>query len=538
MRRIQYLKNLCLILLLPGLFFSCAKEEFAATRGQKQETVPQVVRASSSVCSNFTLIRPKVDLLFLWDNSSSSYFINPQTREALNRLVENVSNRFDYHIVLAPLVRPTNWQINEHVRLVAFDDQGLNSQAIAMRIPKENASSSLNFPTAGGNIEAGLNRAKELLEANQSNGIFRQGANTLIVLMSTEDDNHYMQVNNLSFPSSTIQNNYVSHKLHELLCLRGNYDGRLGAGYTGSYGVNCSGAPALNSTMMRFISVVAHHPTVCSQNGIINSKRGVAYIRASNDIYNEPYSNGTPLPVDQFNRATPDSTDICLRNYDSIFDGVNSAIQDTVVAHTYKFWPVDQASRSVDPATIKVRKGTGQEFFAIPNNVNIIESAMDTNDTDVFGAPVNGWRYVGVQNNTPTRFLPSSGEPYSGHLIQLFGQAKVTYPECLQVTYDSQVKYIGYVHIPGKPLESSIELRVNGSLVPRCQNSTSTNCWELELSSGQPHFQTDKNIMIQGPGNFTPASPAELRTGYFLRLRGNAVIPSGANISVNWLPSS
>jgi hypothetical protein len=530
---------------MPGMFFSCAKEEFAATRGQKQETVPQVVRASANVCANFTLIRPKVDILFLSDNSTSSVFINEQTKESLNQLVKNVSDRFDYHIVIAPLIRSSG-NINEQLKFASFDDQGIAPSILGLRFPKEDAYDELrDINNVGGNIEAGLDRAQEIIAGNITNGLFRQGAHTLIVLLSTENQNFYPgHDNGGNFTNIQALRRHVDDKIHELLCLRGNYGGFYGTGYTGPYGVDCSNTPnTLNSTMMRFISVVAHQPSLCSQNAIFNSKVGEYYMQASDRIYREQYTNGTPRPTDDFSN-TKDSTDICIRDYDSIFDGVNSAIQDTVVAHTYKYWPVDQASRSVDPSTIKVRKGTGQEFFAIPNNVTIIEDAMGTNDTDALGNPVNGWRYMGNPNvnppppPTPTRFLPTVGEPYFGHLIQLFGQAKVTYPECLQVTYDSQIKYIGYVHIPGKPLASSIELRVNGSLVTRCQNSTSTNCWELEMQSGQPHYQVDKNIMIQGPGNFTPASPADLRTGYFLRLRGNAVIPSGASINVNWLPSS
>jgi hypothetical protein len=535
MRRVQYLKNLCLLLLLPGLFFSCSKEEFATKRGQQTETVPQVVRASSNVCSNFTLIRPKVDLLFLWDNSTSSFFINEQTRQSLNRLVENVSDRFDYHIVLAPLNRATTSSVNHQMKFVSFDDQGIAPQIMHLRRSKEDAFNQLNFNHVGGNIEKGVDRAQEIIAGNITNGLFRQGAHTLIVLLSTEDHNFYP-----SFEGSggnRLDPNeiklHVNHKTHELLCLRGNYGHTYNDGYTGPYGADCSGlSTPLNSTMMRFISIVAHNESLCTQNEIYHSKRGQMYIDVSRNIYEEPYTNNITTPSDQFGQ-NPDSTDVCQRNYNSIFDGVNSAIQDTVIAHSYNFWPVDQSSRSVDPATIKVRKGTGQEFFSIPNNVIINVG----NDTDQNNNPVNGWRYIGIQNNFPTRYAPTVGEHYSGHLIQLFGQAKVTYPECLQVTYDSEIRYIGYVHIAGRPVVDSINLKVNEQIVLRCQNSTSTNCWELELSGGQPHYQTNKNIMIQGPGNFTPASPPVLKTGYFLRLRGNVIIKSGETVKVDWTPA-
>lgn len=541
--------NLSAFIIFLGLFLqSCSEPEFSARRGSLTQNNPTVVRTQTSACSNFTLVRPKVDLLFLWDNSSSTFFIDPQVRQALNRLVDNVSNRFDYHIVLAPLIRRSGRPVNDEMRIVTHDTVGLNSQALSLRVSREDASSYLSFSTASGSSESGLERARELLHQNQSNGIFRQGAYTLIVLMSTGNDNSYETGSGFG-GGSALRDPYINNKVHELLCLRGHYDHSYGAGYDGGiYGSNCSGAPSLDSSMMRFISIVANNENRCTQNNINNVRVGVTYEMTSNKIYLEPYNNGTPSPNDQFGAASQqrgnisynlyDSTDICRGDYSGVFDGVNSAITDTVINHIYKRWPVDVASASVDPDTIVVKKGNGQEFFEIPSGVTIVEDLDGKDDRDTSNQPVHGWRYLGTQTNQPTRFFPSPGEPYTGHMIQLYGDAKVTYPECLQVNYFSPVEYYGYVHIASKPLESSIQLRVAGTTVPRCQNSTSSNCWELEKTSGQPWYQENKNIKIQGPNNYTPAEPAELKTGYFLRLRGNAIIPSGTEFSVNWLPSS
>lgn len=544
MQRFHIMKGLLAILSIPWLLTSCSEPEFGVRRGQLADNTPDVKISSANQCSNFTLVRPKVDLLFLWDNSSSAYFINDQTRQALNRLVNNVSSRFDYHIVMAPLIRANNWGINDHMRIVTYDTDGLSSAALSMRVPKENAQSFLNFPTAPGSTESGLERTREIIDHNlrQINGVFRQGAYSIIVLMSTEDDNSFAVDTNYINPLQRTP--YVNNKAHELLCLRGNYNQLFGSSYDGGiYNSTCSNAPSLNSPMMRFISIVANEAQRCQSNGILNAKVGESYERISSLLYIQPYENSIPSPNDQFGAPQQqrgsisynlfDSNDICRRDYNGIFDGVNSAIQDTVISHVYKYWPVAGPNASIDPDTIIVRKSNGQEFYEIPNGVGIIEDSMGTNDRDLSNQPIEGWRYV--SNSTQnTRFLPSSGEPYTGHTIQLFGEAKVTYPECLRVTFSSELEYYGYVHINGKPLESSIVLSINGTSVNRCASGTSTNCWELITTGGSE----TRNMKIQGPNNYTPASPPDTRAGWFLRLRGNAIYSNGSNVNVNWLPSS
>ncbi len=544
MQRFHIMKGLLAILAIPWLLTSCSESQFGVRRGQVADNTPDVKISSANQCSNFTLIRPKVDLLFLWDNSSSAYFINDETRKALNRLVNNVSNRFDYHIVMAPLIRANNWGVNDYMRIVTYDTAGLSSTALSMRVPKENASNFLSFPTAPGSTESGLERAREVLHHNiqQTNGVFRQGAYSIIVLMSTEDDNSFATGTNYINPA--LRTPYVNNKAHELLCIRGNYNNSYGSSYNGSiYNQNCAGAPTLNSPMMRFISVVANDVQRCQNNKILNAKVGESYERMSSLLYIHPYENSIPSPNDQFGAPLQqrgsvsyqrfDSNDICRRDYKGIFDGVNSAIQDTVISHVYKYWPVAGPNASIDPDTIIVRKSNGQEFFEIPGGVTIIEDYTGTNDRDLSNQPIEGWRYINNDTRN-TRFLPSNGEPYTGHLVQLFGNAKVTYPECLKITFSSEQEYYGYVHITGKPLESSIVLAINGTTINRCASGSSTNCWELATTGGSE----TRNIKIQSPTNFTPANPPDTRTGWFLRLRGNAIYSNGANVNVNWLPSS
>lgn len=81
MKRMIRLIILCLFLI------SCAKEEFKApTNVGSTTTNTKKEYSSGTVCAGSHLDRPPVDLLFIWDNTSSSSFINDRTKTALNSL--------------------------------------------------------------------------------------------------------------------------------------------------------------------------------------------------------------------------------------------------------------------------------------------------------------------------------------------------------------------------------------------------------------------------------------------------------------------
>ena len=87
---------------------SCGKEQFSTSRKVETSNTSPIQLNSSKSCSSFTLIKPQVDFLFLWDNSSSTTFINNATKTALNNTIDSISSRFDYHILLAPLIGSGN----------------------------------------------------------------------------------------------------------------------------------------------------------------------------------------------------------------------------------------------------------------------------------------------------------------------------------------------------------------------------------------------------------------------------------------------
>jgi len=259
------------------------------------------------------------------------------------------------------------------------------------------------------------------------------------------------------------------------------------------------------------------------------------YKTISENIYSTPYTGGITSPSDDLTYPF-DSYDLCLENYSYIFDGVNNAITDTVLRHVYNFWPVAGTQDSVDPASLQVIKSSGQIIQEVPLNVTIVRDANGVNDVDSNGAPVNGYRYVGNQTNQNTKFAPlPAGEPFTGKMIELFGTAKVTWPEYITVNSTAEREYLGFCHIPTEPDEPTITVRINGQLIPQ----GGPDGWTLlKTGSGAPLFEQNKNIRIQSPTNFAPATPAVLKTGYFVSLSGNAIYSNSIACEVDFIPSA
>ena len=128
---------------------------------------------------------------------------------------------------------------------------------------------------------------------------------------------------------------------------------------------------------------------------------------------------------------------------------------------------------SFDLATLKVTKSNGEEFFELPAEAESTSS---------------GWRYLGWKDNHPTTYEPFTGEEKSAHMLELLGDAKVAYPECLILNYDSPTYYYGYLSIPHNPLVSSIIVKDGDTVL-------SNEMWEYI------GFVEEQNIRIQGPSN-------------------------------------
>ncbi len=510
-----------LFIAIAATLSGCGEEAFAPKRVSQSEVSTPVTVNSFNACSSFSMIKPKVDFLFLWDNSTSSVFINDQTKEALNRTIDNISSRFDYHVLMAPLVVRDSDPLNYQAKFISENTNGLSSDVIGMKIDRTLAANSLNFDYTAGSKEQGIDRAIDIIKGNVSNGVFRANSYVFVVLMSNQDDSSWEK-----FPVAEADRTaYLNDKVKEFLCLRG--------GYTPGSG-NCSGIN-LNSIQMRFMNITAFNEygngNTCG--GVNTWKKGTTYQTFSKRVYEEPYRTNNTVDYRQTdqnarNDGMNDSYDICSQSsYNAIFDGINASINDTLIRHKYNYWPVaSSGATAVDADEIKVYKN-GVEMPRL---------------TPPIAQGASGFTFNDYVQNVNTRFEPTPGEPFEGYVVRLYGDAIVTYPECIRVQTQTPKEWFGYINLQTKPIEDSIQLKINGVTVPQ----SATNGWQLLKSGGEPAYFNSKNIKISGPGDFCPsdsttycaANPALNKSGYFLQLFGNAVYSNGAVIEVIYDPST
>ncbi len=526
---------------------SCGKEIFQANKVNKSTSSTPLGQTSTNKCSEYTLVRPPVDLLFLWDNSTSTNFIRPETKQALTNIISYMSDRFDYHVLIAPLLEKSP------DTKFFFSRNAMNPSGVSI-IDKASAANVLDLMgKVDGGGESGGMRARDIIRSNIDNEIFRKNAYTMVITLSNDDENTYMvdgrgtngagQVSN--FNTDTFKTDYAKDIAHDLLCIRGNYDG---SNYRSSYASgnlnprrsiynsSCSGAPKLDSLMFRFMTIAALDQSRCSASGVNQFKINKVYKSISQNVYLESYENDNATPTDDALRNKVsnegiDSFDICKEQYTHIFDGVNNAIQDKVVKHIYNFWPVAGLQDSVDTNSLTVTFDNGTKINKISDDLTITRDNSGKNDKDQNGNVISGYRYVDNQTNKDTRFSPSSGEPFTGKMIELFGSAKVTYPSCLKVDSTAVKELLGYCHMEVKPLEESIVVRVNGV-------ELKSSDWSLVKSGSDAQRFTDKNIRIKSSTDFSEATPAVTKTGYFVKLNSSHVYSNSMSCDVSYLPKN
>lgn len=503
-----------LFLIASFLLLSCTKAEFSANKINQSKSINAVTSYTHQLCSQSTLVSPKVDVLLLWDNSSSAFFINTQTKDSFKRLISSVSENFDYHILSAPLVLPNNVSNSLYqASLVAKDPTSVTGAASTILKSKEQAAAALSFSPASGNLEPGVDRATSIIQANRGEGgIFRDGAYTIIVVMSNGDDtsceSEQGYLNSGCAPATWTSQ--IQTKINKLLCLRGNTN------------VTCTGTTPLNSSMMRFINISAL--TSCTRGDTINER----YREVAKAIYEAPYTNTWPLPTDNLNpfisaKGTPypDNYNICSSSFDfnRIFDGVNTAIKQTLLAHKYDFWPAAGSSESLDPDTLRVTRV----------DINGTNTDLANNTAEV--SPSNGFKYIGVQSAHSTRFYPTTGEYFTGKMVQLFGADQLTYPNCLKVTYSEIKSNYGYIYLTrGEPYTSSIVVKKNGVVVPQ----DSSNGWDYMGLQDMAALDMANYKVVDFPYEHP------VIRGYIIRLNGSAKFTNSGDVQVevNYNPKS
>lgn len=462
-------------LLLLTTLVSCGKEQFTTAPQTATETANPLTSFSSEQCFVGTT-PPKVDVVYLVDNSLSSYYIASDVKNAISGTVSQLSSLFDYRIIGTPLLETASGNNDYQVLTNSTDLAGL--PADSRRVSSAGQFSFFgNQPIAGS--EKGLGRAVSFLNQHASSGLIRKGGYLIVIIVSNGRDQEVEDD-----PYGTGQTKVVA----------ATYADRL----AGLRAVKQS----LSTIRMRMISATAKSVCQSGWRSSVNS-----YVKMANQIYADSGS---------MDSAVQDAYDLCSSGgVSTIFSTINESMKDLLIKHQYRYAPIPFAenSQTVSIADIQVK---------IRNTQTNTVTALSSSD----------WTYVKLPSVQAQNLregpnpVPGPGEPVTGQHFVRFNNL-VTLPNCAVVTSKSKVEYFQYIVLPQKP-NPGFTVWVRGVQIPE----SSTNGWSDETS-----VQKTLNIKAAYP-NAGDQYPEVIKTGFMIKLNGASnYYKSGDSIQVNYVPA-
>jgi len=469
---------------LPLVFcLSCNKQDATAIRMFQENAIAPRVQYPFYQCSNFTTIKPPLDLLFLWDNSSSKQYLTSQLQQQLAETFNQVAlAQFDYRIFLAPIQKSSSGASEVYDGALIADTPPSNLNSVRILNSQQAIGLLHSFPTVTGSREHGVKRSLDLIRSLHQLSIFRKKSHLAVILMSNGDDSSNTDA--AGFAIATRDREFVEQKTQEFTSLKNFYQHQ----------------------QLRFLSLTAH--SRCQGY----SSPSFIYQTLSKELFTQ-VPEALKGPQDNMFQ---DAYNLCSGDFSNLFSSINSQIKAIVLNNQYDYWPIsEKPNLRFDPRSIKVFKETKQgseEIFSV-------EMANGG----------SGYQYIGFQQNINLKKWPIAGEPFTGHVLKLFGNAIVIYPDCLRVETLSPTDYYGYIHLKHRPFEQSIKLRINGREIPQ----SNVNGWAY---IGE---RNSLNLKIRNPldPSTDPEFEPDLASGFFLQLHGEAIYKNGARIDLDYLPA-
>ncbi len=454
--------------------FGCTKEEFTRANTKNEVKIDPVKIEEIAGCARYS--PPPLDVLLLVDNSSSVYFLSANLSSFVSSIISKSQQFKDYRIYVAPLIAPANETEADKQRyplITNFCTDNLNAD---VNCP---APDTVTVPPANTNsgAELGFKRAQNLLwvnsKQNLSNAkpIFRAGSYKMVILLSNGNDT------DLSFDGN---GNTLD---------TGQFEG-----YFQSF-LNYASSSLSKALQFRFISIVNF-----SKCGSTARYPGTRYAEMSRRLYFAQGINDSP-------GNNPDSYDLCTNNVSDLFSRVASTIDKFKTGHTYNFWPIGDMN-GIDAKKLQAIKSPSGKKLII-------------NDTQ------QGFKYVGYRENQNIRESPVESnfvpkEIYNDHFLELFGNGKVTFPECLYVKKPGLVKYYGFAVLPDQPDLEFLTIKINGKEIPQ----GAPNGW-VYLG-----YKLSTNLLVKSPNDLSPANPGIFKTGYVIKFYGTSVYQDGSLIEI------
>lgn len=476
-------------LLLLFTLASCGEEQFGTTPRSESSSANPLVNYVDVSKPTYTLIKPQVDVLYVVDNSGSSYSISSSLKNSISSTVNTLSQSFDYRIINYPLL-PTAGGFDDYQVLTnTTKREEIDSSKIV------NSYHDFNFfsnPLPENKIEKGLQRIIDFI-TQYKNGLIRKNSYLIVVLVSNGRD--------YDVEPGSLYNN--SQPLFD------------SDAYTTRLASFRSLKSSLNAIQLRLFALSATSYRAVSPGIPVNCP--VEYRRAdksyrdiARQLYADSLAQDNPVYKDSFNLCVPEEVN-------NLFSSINESIKQVVLKHEYSHAPI-----------------TFAEDNEIVSLTDLQVKRVDENGTVTPLIRGTHWEYVDKGSRQPVNLrsgpnpIPGPGEPHIGRHFVRFLQP-IVYPSYVHISSISKTEYFGYVVLPQKPKSPTLDnvtIRINGAIIPKSALFDETGA-----------VQT-KNIKVVKDSNPpVPDSPIISRTGYMIRLSPQYYYKSGDKVEVNYIPA-
>lgn len=273
----------------------CGSEQFGSVP-QSTTSNPDAVSSYNQLsCSSSTLIKPKVDILYVVDNSGSALSMSDAIKTSITNTIGSISQQFDYRVIGTKLIPDTATDYDYRVMT--------NSEDALPNTGKKIISASempfFTMPVVGAPREAGLKRTVNFINNNGS--LIRNNSHLIVILVSNGRDNEAEIDDDGLASTPTIQQPVFSTRIGELNSIKS----------------------AKSLVELRFMPVTAH-----SDNCTPGARSSMnSYVAAGNIFGGEVFN-------------------LCGNNVSSLFAQVNSTIQQETIPHVYRYWPITFAENN------------------------------------------------------------------------------------------------------------------------------------------------------------------------------------------------
>ncbi len=404
------MKTMLLLKNLPAVLAILAISVLATGCGKQEHFAAQKFSATA-VASQYT--RPKIDILFVQDNSDSMRTPLASLKSQLNGFLTSMSKSWDIHFTVVPLQS----RLSLDSKYIVAQDCSTISSPYCLNLSQvssfNNAPAGTTyawinaFNTATANTDPGfaMTQANLADPSVASTGFLRPDAALAVVMLTNGNDasgiTQSASIQSLQcwsngayhpemFPqydycdrgdgvaimnpySQNLANSYNSFKSYITTTLKG------GAGLTRFYSVaaennysNCYGGPAW---------------------------QGMRYIQMANDLSGDVGAH----------------YDLCSGGLSSVLANIKFQLDSLVEAYRFNFAVIDDTSAPVESSIVVTKNG-----------VVIPESST------------NGWTYAGFKSNQPISYYPQASNFRSGYMIELHGTAEYKGTDVIHVDFQKQ----------------------------------------------------------------------------------------------------